>query len=415
LGIDGISLLLIALTCVLSPIIIATTHSSTHKVNNYVALLLCLEAAILGVFLARDIFLFYFFFEITLLPAYFLINGWGGAHRVKANFRFFVFTLLGSLFMLLGILYLYYQTPGTHSSQINDLYLVKLSNPTVNGLVFLSLLVAFAVKMPIFPLHSWQPDTYQQAPTQASMILAGLLGKMGTYGLIRILLPIFYTTVIHYQKPLLWACIIGIIYGSIIAIRQSDIKKLIAFSSFAHIGLIAAGIFTNSVMGIQGALVQMVAHGINVVGLFYIADVINKRTNTMNIEEMGGITQSSKSLSIYSIIIVLGSVALPLTNAFVGEFLLLKSIFHTNSLIGIMAGTSIILGAVYMLRMVQKIFFGPKKETFTFADLTWNESLNFLPIVVLILLLGVVPNILLHISEATVGSIQNILQNTLIK
>jgi NADH-quinone oxidoreductase subunit M len=413
LGIDGISLVLLVLTCVLSPIIIATTTNQTiYKSNSYMALLLALQSVLIGVFLARDIFLFYFFFEITLLPVYFLINGWGGSKKVEANFRFFVFTLLGSLFMLLGILFLYYQTPGSHSAQIIDLYLVHLQNPT-KGWIFLSILVAFCVKMPLFPLHSWQPDTYQQAPSQVSMFLAGLLGKMGTYGLIRILLPIFSESIIEYQTPLLLAATIGIIYGSIIAIRQSDIKRIIAFSSFAHIGLIAGGIFTHSIYGMQGALLQMVAHGINVVGLFYVAELIYRRTGTYNIEEMGGLTQKSKSLTIYTMLIVLGSVALPLTNAFVGEFLLLKSIFSSKWWIGLLAGSTIILGAVYTLRMVQKSMFGPLQTTNAFQDLTFSEKASFFPLGVLVLLLGIFPNVILTLSEANVTALLDVIQNIL--
>jgi NADH-quinone oxidoreductase subunit M len=269
-GIDGISLLLVLLTSVLTPIIILSTFDKNiEKPNLFYALILLMEAALLGVFVAKDIFLFYFFFEAALLPIYFIVSIWGGPNRVNVSFKFLVYTIFGSLFMLVGLVYLYFQTPGEHSSLITDLYNLKLNNVSTfnilgksftlnNGtLVFWAIFLAFAIKMPIFPFHTWQPDTYVESPSAGTMLLSGIMLKMGTYGLIRILLPIVPQATHQFGNIAIILCIIGIIYGSIIAIQQTDIKRLIAYSSFSHVGLMAAGIFSITLFGLQGSLIQM--------------------------------------------------------------------------------------------------------------------------------------------------------------
>jgi NADH-quinone oxidoreductase subunit M len=407
LGADGITMVLLLLTALLIPVIILSNFYRNEARNPlFFGLILFMQAALMGVFLAKDVFLFYFFFEVTLLPIYFLCAIWGGENRIAVTFKFFVYTLFGSLFMLLALVYLYYQTPGSHSAYITDLYKLTL-DAKQQGLVFAAILLAFAIKMPLFPFHSWQPDTYVTAPAAGSMLLAGIMLKMGTYGLIRLLLPIVPYAVSDWGYIPISLAVIGIVYGSIIAIMQQDIKRLIAYSSFAHVGLMAAGILTKSASGIQGAIIQMLAHGINVVGLFIIADIVFRRTDTQQLNALGGLTQKARNLTICFIIIMLGAVALPLTNGFVGEFLLLKSLFDYKPIVAAIAGLGIILGAVYMLRLIQKTLFGPIQDTHTvqFTDLNWYEKAALYPLVALVLLLGVAPNLILKISEPAVNQL----------
>lgn len=399
LGIDGISLLLIGLTGVLIPLIILSTTKYTYeKSNNFYALILLTSAALAGVFLAKDVFLFYFFFEAALVPVYFLAAIWGGKNASKITFKMFVYTIFGSLFMLVALIYLYMQG---QTANIQELSVTARALPaTTQGLLFWGLFVAFAIKMPIFPLHTWQPDAYTESPTAATMLLSGLLSKMGVYGLIRILLPFTPIGTETFATVGITLAVIGLIYGSIIAIQQDNIKRLVAYSSFAHMGLMAAGVLTGSLEGIQGALLQMVAHGINAVGLFFIVKIIFDRTGSRSLSALGGITQKAPALSIYFMIIMLGSVALPLTNGFVGEFLLLKSVFNYNAWLGGIAGLTIILGAVYMLRLMQRSMFGEINDTTAgFRDVSGTEVAVLLPISALVLLMGVFPNILLKLTE----------------
>ena len=407
-GIDGISLLLVALTGLLTPLIILSTFGRQYdRPSTFYALILFMQAALMGVFTARDAFLFYLFFEAALIPIYFLAAMWGGENRIPVTFKFFVYTIFGSLFMLLALVYLYYQTPAPHSSAIVDFYNLNLT-PRAQGWVFWAFFIAFAIKMPVFPFHTWQPDTYVESPTPATMLLAGIMLKMGVYGLIRMILPIVPAGLEAWGLTAMILSVIGIVYGSIIAIRQRDMKRLIAYSSFAHVGLMSAGVFSQTANGLQGALVQMLAHGINVVGLFFIAEIILERTNTRLLDQLGGITRTTPKLTVYFMILLLGSVALPLTNGFVGEFLLLSGVFAYNNWLGAIAGLTIILGAVYMLRMFQKSMFGPTSgRTETFADLSGTESWVLLPLAVMVFWIGMHPNSFLKLTEPAV---MNLLQ-----
>jgi NADH-quinone oxidoreductase subunit M len=381
-----------------------------------------MESALIGVFTAKDAFLFYFFFEVALIPIYFIAAIWGGKDRIKVTFKFFIYTIFGSLFLLLALIYLYFQTPGAHSSNITDFYNLNLNEIFTytygkysfsvhqQTYIFAAIFIAFAIKMPLFPFHTWQPDTYVESPSAGTMLLSGIMLKMGTYGLLRFLLPITPIASLHWGNVAIGLCVIGIIYGSIIAIQQSDIKRLIAYSSFAHVGLMAAGIFSITQSGILGSIVQMLAHGINVVGLFFVAEIIHRRTNTHELSQLGGITKNAPNFTIYFIIIMLGSVALPLTNGFVGEFLLLKGIFEHNIIVGGIAGLTIILGAIYMLRMVQKSMFGAENSiTSTFPDLTFSEKATLFPIVFLIIFFGIAPNILLKLTEPAVDQLLHLI------
>ncbi|WP_439556036.1 complex I subunit 4 family protein [Dyadobacter sp.] len=411
-GIDGISLVLVLLTTFLTPLIIFSAFNHTYKnAASFYSLILFMEAALIGVFTATDAFLFYLFFEAALIPVYFLAAVWGGENRLKVTFKFFIYTIFGSLFMLVALVYLYYQTPGTHSSEITAFYQLQLA-PAVQGFIFWAFFIAFAIKMPLFPFHTWQPDTYTESPTPATMLLSGIMLKMGVYGLIRFLLPIVPAGMESWGLFAMILSVIGIIYGSIIAIQQSDMKRLIAYSSFAHVGLMAAGVFSSSVNGLQGALIQMLAHGINVIGLFFIVDIIYSRTKTRYLDQLGGITQSTPHLSVYFMVLLLGSVALPLTNGFVGEFLLLSSVFQYDGILGAVAGLTIILGSVYMLRLFQKSMFGPKSKWVEgFQDLTASERAVLLPLVIMVFWIGIYPNTFLKLTEPAVSQLLQLVNN----
>ncbi|WP_089320202.1 complex I subunit 4 family protein [Pontibacter ummariensis] len=410
IGMDGISLLMVLLTTFLVPLIVLSSFKHDYEnPNAFYALILFMQTGLIGVFMALDAFLFYFFWEVALIPIYFIAALWGGENRIKVTFKFFVYTIFGSLFMLAAFVYLYLQTPGTHSSDLFAFYQLQLDAST-QGWIFWFLFIAFAIKMPVFPFHTWQPDTYTESPTQATMLLSGIMLKMGIYGVLRWLLPVVPYGVSEWAEFVLIISIIGIVYASIIAIRQRDLKRLIAYSSIAHVGLIAAGIFTLNEQGLQGGVIQMLSHGINVVGLFFIIDIIFSRTKTREITSLGGITQNAKTLSIFFMILLLGSIALPLTNGFVGEFLLLSGVFQYNGWFGAVAGLTIILGAVYMLRMFQGVMFGPKSPvTEAFTDLTFNEKAVLIPLVIMVFWIGLFPGTFLSISEPAVGQLLSII------
>ncbi len=416
-GVDGISVLLVLLTGLVVPfIILSTFRQSYDRASTFYALILFMQAALMGVFTARDGFLFYLFFEAALIPIYFLAAGWGDENRVPVTFKFFVYTIFGSLFMLVAMVYLYYQTPAIagapHSAAIADFYKLKLT-PGAQNWVFWAFFIAFAVKMPVFPFHTWQPDTYVSAPTPATMLLAGIMLKMGVYGLIRFILPIVPLGVETWGKTAIVLSVIGIVYGSIIAIRQRDMKRLIAYSSFSHVGLMAAGVFSQTETGMQGALIQMLAHGINVVGMFFVADIIFSRTKTRQLDQLGGITRTTPKLTLYFMVMLLGTVALPLTNGFIGEFLLLHGVFTYNHYLGLAAGFTIIFGAVYTLRMFQKSMFGPTSlRTGTFADLTGSESWGFVPFVIRGFWIGIYPHTFLKVTEPAVANLMKYIGTT---
>jgi NADH-quinone oxidoreductase subunit M len=308
--------------------------------------------------------------------------------------------------MLLGIIYMYLQTP-YKSFSLESFYNLNLDNAT-QGWIFWAFFLAFAIKMPVFPFHTWQPDTYTEAPTTGTMLLSGIMLKMGIYGVIRWLIPIAPMGFAEWGQVAIILSIIGIVYASIIAFTQKDAKRLIAYSSIAHVGLIAAGIFAWNIQGLQGAMIQMVNHGINVFGLFFIIDIIIRRLNTREIADMGGIAKVAPQFAIAFLIILLGTVALPLTNGFIGEFLLLMGVFKYNLIASVIAGLTIILGAVYMLRTYQRIMLGATNDaTALFADIRGSEKLVLLIVCILVIFIGVYPQPLLDISNASSKSLIN--------
>lgn len=413
-GMDGIAMVLVLLTTVLVPLIILSSFRSSYSNQpTFYGLILVMQMALVGVFTALDGLLFYLFWEVALIPIYFICLIWGGEDRGRITLKFFIYTLAGSLFMLVGLVYLYYQTPGAHSFDINALYDAGRALPSeTQALIFWAMFIAFAIKMPVFPFHTWQPDTYTVAPVQGTMLLSGIMLKMGIYGMIRWLIPVVPMGVHEWGSTAIVLSIIGIIYASCIAIIQKDFKRLIAYSSIAHVGLISAGALTLSPIGVQGAMVQMFSHGIVVFALFYIIEVIFERTKTRNIDDLGGIRNVAPTLATVFVIVMLGSVALPLTSGFIGEFLLINSLFHYQAIAGAIAGLTIILGAVYMLKTFQRTMSGEVKSAIAvFADLTSHEKLVLYPVVILIVLLGIYPMPLLNMSEASVEGILNIYSN----
>ncbi|TCC94082.1 NADH-quinone oxidoreductase subunit M [Pedobacter frigiditerrae] len=409
-GIDGISMITVILTNVLMPLIILASFKHEYKnANAFYALILFMQSGLLLVFTALDGFLFYIGWEAALIPIYFICAMWGGKDRIKVNMKFFVYTIAGSLFMLVGLIYLYLQAK---SFDINAFYALNLDSYQ-QGWVFWAFFIAFAIKMPIFPFHTWQPDTYTEAPTTGTMLLSGIMLKMGIYGVIRWLLPIVPQGVNDWICVVMILSVIGIIYASLIAFTQKDAKRLVAYSSIAHVGLISAGIFAMSTQGLQGVMVQMLSHGINVVGLFFVLDIISSRLKTNKIEELGGLAKVAPKLAITFLIIVLGTVALPGTNGFIGEFLLLYGVYNYNMWLGIVAGLTIIFGAVYMLRMYQKVMLGTTNDlTIGFTDIKGTEKIVLYSICALIIVMGVYPKPIMHLSEA---SVQHLLEQIKLK
>ena len=412
-GVDGISMITVLLTNVLLPIIVLAGFKHNHQnPSAFYGLMLFMQWGLLIVFTALDAFLFYIGWEAALIPIYFICALWGGENRIKVNMKFFVYTIAGSLFMLLGIIYLYLQNPDANFS-IQAFYALNLDS-VQQSWIFWAFFIAFAIKMPIFPFHTWQPDTYTAAPTQGTMLLSGIMLKMGIYGVIRWLLPIVPQGVQEWGMLVVILSVIGVVYAALIAFTRNDSKRLVAYSSISHVGLIAAGIFASvlagagNVQAMQGAMIQMLSHGINVVGLFFVIDVIFTRLGTNKLSELGGMAKNAPQLAITFLIILLGAVALPGTNGFPGEFLLLMGLFKYNMWITVVAGLTIIFSAVYMFRMFQKSMLGETNAlTSTMKDIAGSEKVVLYTICFLVIAIGVYPKPIFEISEA---SVQQLLQ-----
>jgi NADH-quinone oxidoreductase subunit M len=407
---DGMSQLLCLLTAVAYPLIFIATWKTNYKsAHNFFALMLLTQAGLMGVFTAMDGLLFYFFWELALIPIYFLCSQWGGERRIQVTFKFFVYTFTGSVLMLIGLLYLYFQTPD-HSFAIESFYKLSLPDSTQSWLFWL-MLIAFAVKMPLFPFHTWQPDTYEQSSTAVTMVLSGIMVKMGVFGVIRWLLPIVPLAAYSWGDVVMSLAVTGIIYASIIAIQQNDLKRLVAYTSIAHIGLMAAAIFAEQKIGLQGVMIQMFNHGINIIGMWVVVELIERQFGTRKISELGGIAQKAPALTILLVIVAMANISLPLTNAFIGEFMMFTGIFGSvvtkyNIVFAAVALLTIILGAVYILNMIQKVFYGNTNIlTATTRDIRLNEKLVLGVIVVLIFVLGVYPQPLLNLTDGFVDSI----------
>ncbi len=401
LGLDGISLWLVMLTTFLCPLVILGAFEAVEKKHKgFFFLLLALESAMLGTFLATDAFLFYVFWEALLIPMYFLVGIWGGKDRIFAAMKFFIYTMAGSLLMLVAIFYLAYQFNVQSgmgiSTSLFDLYTVKVPGDgylSAQSLLFLAFALAFMIKVPLFPLHTWLPDAHVQAPTAGSVILAGVLLKMGGYGLIRFALPLFPDAVRLYQWPALVLGTIAISYGALIALVQTDIKKLVAYSSVSHMGYVVLGIFSLNAAGMSGAIYQMLAHGISTSGLFLVVGMIYERRHTREISAFGGLAKVMPLFAVAFLIIVLSSAALPGTNGFVGEFLILLGLWQTAPVLAVFSALGVILGAFYLLWMFQRVMYGKVngEENAQLKDLSTREILVLVPLIVAIFWMGMAP------------------------
>lgn len=408
-GVDGISLMMLLLTNVLMPLVILSAFNrDIAKPKTYFALILLTQLAFVGVFMAFDAFLFYIFWELSLIPMYLISLFWGKERRIPVTFKFFLYTLTGSLIMLAAFIYLYLQTPAPHSFSYQAFLNLDLSQ-NEQSWIFWALFIGFAVKVPLFPVHGWLPDTHTEAPTQGTLLLAGVMLKMGIYGLIRWIIPIVPLGVEMWADWAIVLSIAGIIYASSIAIVQKDLKRMIAFSSIGHLGLASAGIFAMTLQGLQGGVLQAVNHGITSVGLFFVADIIYERLHTRELGKLGGIAKPAQTFAILFMIMMLGSVALPGTNGFVGELLLMIGLYQYNVWFAAIAGLGIILSAVYMLRAFQKSMYGETNDlTSGFKDLVMSEKIVLVTLAAFVIVIGIFPKPLLDLSEPAV---QNILDN----
>lgn len=402
---DGMAKMLTLLTAISFPVIFTAIYNNTYKqAASFYGLMLLSQAGLMGVFLAADALLFYFFWELALIPVYFLCSIWGGEKRIAVTFKFFVYTFVGSLLMLIGLLFMYFNT-ADQSFSWQSFQAVQLSAKQETVLFWL-FFIAFAIKMPIFPFHTWQPDAYEQSPTATTMVMSGIMVKMGVFAVIRWLLPMFPVAAAQSANLIIILSVIGMIYASLIAIRQDDIKRMIAYSSIAHIGLMSAAMFTNNATAMDGVMIQMFSHGVNVIGLWIIADLIEKQLGTTNMKELGGLAQKAPVMAILLVVMALANVALPLTNAFIGEFLMFNGLFQYNMVMAAVAGISIILAAVYTLNMVQRVIYGnvnPITEKAT--EIPSNIQLALVIITLMILVFGVYPQPLLDLTGDSVSAI----------
>jgi NADH-quinone oxidoreductase subunit M len=410
LGVDGLNLLLILLTTLLGPIVVLCSWTYiTKHVKGYYALILLLQTGIVGVFASFDLLLFYIFFELTLIPMYFIIGIWGGEDRVYAAIKFVLFTLVGSLLMLVGILYLGFAAGDVVNQGVftTDWFkLLEYGIPLDDQIwLFFVFALAFAIKVPLFPLHTWLPDAHVQAPTGGSVILAGVLLKMGTYGLVRFCLPMFPNAAFEYAMFIAILAVIGIVYGALVAAAQKDAKKLIAYSSVSHLGFVVLGIFAFNVEAMQGAIIQMVNHGLSTGALFLIIGMLYERRHTRMMEDFGGVAKSVPVLSFFMVLTVLASVGLPGLNGFVGEFLILLGTFNSDRLgspvLVAIATSGVIFAAYYLLWMVYNVFFGPldKEENKVMPDLNLREVALLVPVAIFMVWIGIAPAKFLEPSE----------------
>ena len=403
LHVDGLSLVMLLLTTGLLPLIILSGFITKFENSKSIyALMLFMGFAMAGTFLASDGFLYYIFWEIALIPIYFIALNWGNGdleERKKAILKFFIYTFAGSLFMLLAFIYLY--TKGG-SFDINKLYALPLTH-VEKTYIFFAFFLAYAIKIPLIPFHTWQANTYSKAPAVGTMLLSGIMLKMGLYSVLRWQLPLSDSAAKEYMPIILALSIAGIIYGAIVTLKQKDIKKFLAYSSLSHVGLIAAGLYSLTIEGFQGAVLQMLSHGIVIVGLFYIVELIYSRYNTYEIKQMGGIRIQDTYFASLFMIIMLASVALPTTFNFIGEFNLLYSLFKVNIWYAVIAGTTIILGAFYMLRMFQKVMLG--SETKTFHKISKQESIVLVIVVGLTIFFGIFPQPIIDLITPSLQSI----------
>lgn len=416
-GVDGISLLLVLLTTFLTPLTLLSTWNAIEKnVKMFTFSMLFLEAGMLGVFISLDIFLFYIFWEAMLIPMYFIIGIWGGERRIYASIKFFIYTMVGSLLMLVAIIWLAVYASGItgkFTTSLLELYKVGPTIPhQIQGWMFGAFFLSFAIKVPLFPLHTWLPDAHVEAPTAGSVILAGVLLKMGTYGILRYCLPLFPQSAINFAPLISILAIIGIIYGALVSMVQTDIKKLVAYSSVSHLGFVVLGTFAMTVEAVQGAVIQMVNHGLSTGALFLLVGIIYERTHRRDIAYYGGIAKLVPLYAVALMIASLSSVGLPGLNGFIGEFLILLGTFKSSVLNSwwytVFAATGVIFAAVYLLWMYQRVVFGEVKNPELkdhLTDMNVREFVVLIPIFIFIVWIGIYPSTFLGMTEESTKSI----------
>jgi NADH-quinone oxidoreductase subunit M len=410
-GIDGISVLLVLLTTFLTPLtMLSAWHAIESRWKEFAITMLLLETGMIGVFVALDLFLFYLFWEAMLIPMYLIIGIWGGANRVYAAIKFVLYTLSGSLLMLVAILALYFRygaATGTYTFDLPVLAQFVLPAGGAQNLLFLAFALAFAIKVPMFPFHTWLPDAHVEAPTAGSVILAGVLLKMGTYGFLRFCLPLFPNASLAFTPWIFALAVIGIVYGAWVSTVQPDIKKLVAYSSVSHLGFVVLGLFTLTPQGLVGGIIQMVNHGLSTGALFLVVGMLYERRHTRLIAEFGGLWKVVPALSVLFLIICLSSVGLPGLNGFVGEFLILLGAFQADRTAAVFAATGVIFAAVYLLWMYQRVIFGvvTKDVNLRLPDLSVREWAILLPILALIVWIGVYPSTFTGLTEASVEAL----------
>lgn len=411
IGMDGISLLLWMLTTFIGPIaVLCSWEAIEDRVKEYYIWILVLQTAMLGVFITQDMFLFYVFWEVMLVPMYFLIGIWGGPQKLYAAIKLFLYTLAGSVLLLVAVLAIYFLQAKNFGTFDFSLAAFQQMAPTIalqpksyQMLLALAFFVAFAIKVPMFPFHTWLPDAHVQAPTAGSVILAGILLKMGTYGFVRLLLPIFPTILKDLMPWFIALAIIGIVYGALVAMIQKDMKKLVAYSSVSHLGMCMLGIFALNPYGLKGALFQMINHGISTPGLFLVVAVVYDRRHTRMIADFGGLSQNMPIYATVFMLMTMSSIGLPLLNGFIGELIILQGAYQAFPWAAVVATTGIILGAAYMLWMYQRVMFGPLSEVNSkMSDLNTREILVFAPLVIVAFWIGLYPKPLMDIMDKPV-------------
>lgn len=416
IGVDGLSILLVLLTAFLSPISILSTWTAVEdRVKDFMIFFLLLEVGMMGVFLAQDLFLFYIFWEFTLVPMYFLIGIWGGPQRIYAAVKFFLYTMAGSILMLVAVLWLGINQ-GTFS--VPQLIMMSGSIPAhIQMWLFLAFAAAFAIKVPMWPLHSWLPDAHVQAPTAGSVILAGVLLKMGTYGFLRFNLPLFPQAALKAAPWMALLAVIGIIYGALVSYSQKDVKKLVAYSSVSHLGFVMLGLFSLNQMGIEGGILQMINHGLSTGALFLLVGMIYERRHTREMDAFGGLWKVMPVYGALMLIVSLSSMGLPGLNGFVGEFTILLGAFGSTAIgspwFAGVAALGVILAAIYILYMFQKMFLGPldKEENMKLKDLNWREIATLVPLLVFIFWIGLYPKPFFDLMAPAVENLVKILQS----
>ncbi len=409
LGIDGLSILLVLLTTFLTPISILSTWTAVEeRVKEFMLFFLLLEVGMVGVFLSLDLFLFYIFWEFTLVPMYFLIGIWGGPNRVYAAIKFFLYTMAGSIMMLLAILWLGI-SQGTFS--VPEIIAAGVIPGDIQLWLFLAFAAAFAIKVPMWPLHSWLPDAHVEAPTAGSVILAGVLLKMGTYGFLRFNLSMFPEASVRLAPWIAVLAVIGIIYGAMVSYAQKDVKKLVAYSSVSHLGFVMLGLFAINLQGIEGGILQMINHGISTGALFLVVGMIYERRHTRDMDSFGGLWKVMPVYAVLTLIVTLSSMGLPGLNGFVGEFTILLGAFGSKVLntpwFAALAAVGIILAAVYLLYMFQKLFLGPvdKEENRVLLDMNLREIVTLVPLLIFIFWIGLYPSPFFNLMEASVAKL----------